>query len=317
MGRKSIGTIIPIVLFVVFFLVVLISISFFTVDARQYAVVTQFGKPVVTHTQPGLYIKWPSPIQSVTRFDRRVQLYQTQLVEYLTGDRKNVIIQTYTCWRITKPLEFFRSVRTNDIAERRIDDVIASLIGSTLGDYEMSNLFSVEADQVKVDEIEETIQKSANMKLAKDYGIEIVSMGISRIALPDENARSVYGRMEAERNTIAAQYRAEGREEATKIRAEADREQSDILSEAYREAETLRGEGEAQAAEIYSQAYSRSPEFFDLKRTLDAYKAILTENTTIVLSGDSELFKYLNPPQGFLKSYDSTIQGASSVFGLE
>ena len=313
MGRRSLGTIVPIGLFIIFFIVTLISVSFFTVDAREYAVVTQFGKPVATHTEPGLYTKLPSPIQSITRFDRRIQLYQTQLVEYLTGDRKNVIIQSYTCWRITDPLEFFRSVRTTDIAERRIDDVVASLIGSTLGDYEMANLFSTESEQVKVEEIEQTIQENANTKLAKNYGIEIVSMGICRIALPDENARSVYSRMEAERNTIAAQYRAEGREQATIIRAEADREQSDILSEAYREAETLRGEGEARAAEIYAQAYSRSPEFFDLIRTLNAYKAILTENTTIVLSAESELFKYLNPPKGFLESHGAQTETSGTA----
>lgn len=272
----------------------LISSTFFTVDAREFAVVTQFGREVATHTEPGLYMKWPSPIQSVTRFDRRIQLYQTRLVEYLTGDKKNIIVQAYVCWRITDPLEFFRSVRTAEIADQRLDDIISALIASTLGEYNMSNLFSINTKDVKTEEMETNILEGANAKVARNFGVEIVSMGFSRLALPDVNARSVYSRMEAERATIASQYRAQGEEEAAKIEAEADWQRSDIVAEAYKEAEILRGEGDARAAEIYGEAYGRYPEFFDLIRTLDSYKQILTQNTTVILSADSDLFRFLN-----------------------
>jgi membrane protease subunit HflC len=275
-------------------IVTLVSMTLFTVNAREFVLVTQFGRPVATHTEPGLYVKWPAPVQSLTRFDRGTQLYEPRLVEQLTGDKKNVIIQAYVCWRIAKPLEFFRAVRTVRIAEQNLDDIMNSLIGSTLSEYTMANLFSVEEEEVRVPEMESRIREKANETLGNGYGIEVVSLGFSRIALPDENARSVYDRMEAERRTIAEKYRAEGMEEAGKIEAEADRQRSDILGQAYKEAEILRGEGDAKAAEIYSEAYGESPEFFDLVRTLDAYKKIMTENTTIILSADSDLFKYLN-----------------------
>ncbi|MFH1741889.1 MAG: protease modulator HflC [bacterium] len=308
MAHRTFRRIILIVLAVVLLGVGLVSITFFTVDEREFVVVTQFGKPLDTHKEAGLYCKLPSPLQSVTRFDRRIHVYQTRLVESLTGDRKNIIIQAFACWRITDPLKFFQAVRIVPAAEQALDDILSARIGATLGEYNMSNLFSIDSQEVKVEEMETKILKGANEGLEENYGFKIVSVGFRRFALPDDNARTVYERMRTERNTIANKYRAEGQEQRSKIEAEADRERSDILSQAYKEAETLRGEGDARAAQIYAEAYGRSPELFDLIRTMDTYKKILTENTTVILSADSDLFKFLNAKSPVSATEETQVQ---------
>ncbi len=271
---------------------------FYTVRTDQFVIVTQFGKAVATRVEPGLYLKVPAPIQVINRFDKKVQIYNSRLVEYLTKDKKNIIIQSFVCWRIVDPLHFFESVHSSENAEQKIDDIVQSLLGSTLGDYLITNLISTKPDDVKIEQIEKSITESANKKTSKDYGIAIETVGISRLALPEDNARSVYKRMIAERSTIANEYRALGKEEAAKIRAQADRERSQILADAYRQSQIIRGEGEAKAMEIYGQVYASDPELFRFMRTLEAYKKMLKQNTTLVLSTESDLFKYLYSIEG-------------------
>lgn len=272
--------------------VVLLVSLFFAVDESEYVVVTQFGNPIKTIKQAGLRQKLPW--QTVNRFDKRMQLYETPLIEYLTGDKKNVVLQAFVCWSIEDPLEFFRAVRTFENANQKLDDLITASIGAKLGDYRMSNLISVSPEEVKIPEMEQLITSEINAKTLAGYGIEVARVGVSRLALPEDNARSVYRRMEAERSAIANEYRALGREEADKIKAEADREKSDIIANAYREAQVLRGEGDAKAAEIYAKAYSENPDFFELYRTLETYRNMLKEQTVIVMSSDSDLLKYVN-----------------------
>ena len=274
-------------------LIVIIAVSFFfTVDEAEYVVLTQFGNPIRTPEKAGLHKKLPW--QTVNRFDRRIQLYETALIEYLTGDKKNVVLQAFVCWCVDDPLEFFRAVRTFDSANQKLDDLICASIGAKLGDYKMSNLISVGAEEVKIPEMERQISLEVSEKTKGGYGIRVARVGISRLALPEDNARSVYRRMEAERSAIANEYRALGREEAEKIKAQADKEKSDIIANAYKEAQIIRGEGDAKAAEIYAEAYSKAPDFFKLLRTLEAYKKMLKQQAMIVMSADSELLKYLN-----------------------
>jgi membrane protease subunit HflC len=223
-----------------------------------------------------------------------MQLYETPLIEYLTSDKKNVVLQAFVCWRVDDPLEFFRAVKTFESANQKVDDIITASIGAKLGDYQMSNLISVNPGEVKISEMEHIITSETNAKTKAGYGIEVARVGVSRLALPEDNARSVYRRMEAERSAIANEYRALGREEADKIKSEADREKSDIIANAYKEAQIIRGEGDAKAAEIYAQAYSNAPDFFELLRTLEAYKKMLKTQTVVVMSADSDLLKYLN-----------------------
>jgi membrane protease subunit HflC len=274
-------------------LLAIIPLSFFfTLNESEYVVLTQFGDPIRTLEQAGLHRKLPW--QTVNRFDRRSQIYETALIEYLTGDKKNVVLQAFACWRVEEPLEFFRAVKTFDSASQKLDDLICASIGAKLGDYKMSNLISVNTEEVKIPEMEQLITSEVNAKTQDGYGIAVARVGISRLALPEDNARSVYRRMEAERSAIANEYRALGREEAEKIKSQADREKSDIIANAYKEAQIIRGEGDARAAEIYAEAYSKAPDFFRLLRTLEAYKKMLKRQDTIVMSADSDLFKYLN-----------------------
>jgi len=265
---------------------------FFAVDESEYVVVTQFGNPLKTLKQAGLCQKLPW--QTVNRFDRRMQLYETPLIEYLTGDKKNVVLQAFVCWRVEDPLEFFRAVRTFESANQKLDDLITASIGAKLGDYKMANLISVNAEEVKIPEMELLITSEVNAKTRAGYGIGVARVGVLRLALPEDNARSVYRRMEAERSAIANEYRALGREEADKIKSRADKEKSDIIANAYKDAQIIRGEGDARSAEIYAKAYSKAPDFFELLRTLEAYKKILNQQAVFVMSADSELLKYLN-----------------------
>jgi membrane protease subunit HflC len=179
-------------------------------------------------------------------------------------------------------------------ATKKLDDILCAAIGASLGEFNLSNLVSVDHEDVRIPQMEELICKRAGDMVRKSYGIALEQVGITRIALPEDNARSVYRRMIAERSSIANEYRALGKEEADKIKSQADREKSRILAEAYKQSQIIRGEGEAESANIYADAYRQAPEFFKLLRTLEAYKKILDSKTTLVLSSDSELLRYLN-----------------------
>lgn len=273
-------------------LAVMVSLFTFTVNVTECAVVTQWGRPVRTIEDPGLNVKWPPPVQKVNRFDRRLQLFESRLVEFLTKDKKNVVVKFFVVWRIEEPKAFFLSVSDVATAEQKLDDILISKGGAAVGDYEFDDLISIEKE-VRIGDLEERIQVDLEAQTLRDYGIRINTVGISRLALPESNAYSVYNRMKAERKAIANKYRAEGEEKAAGIRARADREKSDLISEGYHRAQVILGEGEAEAAKIYTEAFQRDPEFYQFWRTLEVYDKILDEKSILVLSEDSELFKYL------------------------
>lgn len=279
---------------VVIFVLLVITLIFYKVDVTEYVVVTQFGRPVRTITEPGLYWKWPDPIQTVNRFDRRLRVYETKPIEYLTQDRKNIIIQCFVTYRIKDPLEFFQAVGDMVTAEQKIDDIVCAQVGAVLGDCPMSAIISTDEKQIKISEMEWSMTEGANKKTIRNYGIQIKEIGICRLALPEDNAQAVYRRMIEERRAIANKYRAEGKEKAAEIKAAADKLKSDILADAYRDAQITMGEGDAQAIKIYAEAYQKDPEFYKFLRTLESYKKILDEKTTVVLSSDSDLLQYLN-----------------------
>ena len=273
-------------------LAVMVGLFTFTVNATECAVVTQWGRPVRTLEDPGLNLKWPPPVQKVNRFDRRLQLFESRLVEFLTKDKKNVVVKFFVAWRIEEPKHFFLSVSDVTTAEQKLDDILISKGGAAVGDYEFDDLISTEK-KVRIGDLEARIQVDLEAQTLRDYGIRIDTVGISRLALPESNAYSVYNRMKAERKAIANKYRAEGEEKAAGIRAHAEREKSDLISEGYHNAQVILGEGEAEAAKIYTEAFQRDPEFYQFWRTLDTYDKILDEKSILVLSEDSELFKYL------------------------
>jgi membrane protease subunit HflC len=272
--------------------VVLIVTSFFTVDVTETAVVTQFGNPVDVVTEPGLRAKIPL-IQQVRRFDARLQVLEPQQAEFLTKDKKNVVANYFVVWRIGDPLQYFRALPSEAAAKSQLTDVLSSELGASLGSVLFEELISVEVEKRRLREMVNSIETTVRNTARDEYGIEILDVDVRRLSFPDQNRRSVFERMRAERERIARGFRSEGEEEARKIRAEADREESRILSEAYKRADILRGEGEAEATRIYGDAIAQDPDFYEFTRTLEAYEKFLDDKTTLILPSDSELMRLL------------------------
>lgn len=286
---------------VIVFLILLTSTVYlctFTVTEREYVIVTQFGKPVKIIKEAGLYFKLPGFIQTVNRLDKRIDVFNTQPIQLLLGDKNPIILNCYICWCVKNPLLFFQSIIMEDIARQKLSDMINSEMGSTLCDYKMENIINTDSKQVKLQEIEEKISNISNAKAKEKYGIEIVSVGIRRINYPSIVAKSVYGRMRAEREKEAKRYRAEGEENAAKIRSKTHKEVAKIKAEAYRKSEIIKGKGDKEAIRIYAEAYGKDPALFEYLKSLEALKDILQQEVTLILSTESEMFRYLNNMEG-------------------
>ncbi|HXF92092.1 MAG TPA: protease modulator HflC [Nitrospiraceae bacterium] len=259
---------------------------FFIVDVTQTAIVVQLGKPVRNVTTPGLYVKVPF-IQEVTYFDKRLLDYDSSAQDVITQDKKTILIDNFAKWRIVDPLKVYQAFQSQRGALQRLHDIIYSELRVELGRHDLSEIVSkTRAEIMKV------VTERSNEK-ASAYGIEIQDVRIKRADLPEQNEKAVFARMQAERERQAKQYRAEGAEEAQKIRSEAEKDREIILAEAYREAEELRGEGDAKAFKIYADAYRQDPRFFEFTRSMEAYKKTFNGKSTVVMSPDSEFFKYL------------------------
>lgn len=258
----------------------------YVVDVTQSAIVVELGKPVRTITEAGLYFKTPF-IQEVTYFDKRLLDYDSAPQDVITQDKKTLVIDNFAKWRITDPLKVFQAFQSQAGALRRLDDIIYSELRVEVGRRILSEIVS----QTRT-EIMQLVTQRANEK-ASSYGITIEDVRIKRADLPEQNEKNVFGRMQAERERQAKQYRAEGAEESQKIKSEADRDREILLAEAYKNAELLRGDGDALAFKAYAQAYRQDPKFFELTRTMEAYRKSLNNGTTLVLTPDSEFFHYL------------------------
>lgn len=278
-------------------LLILVWRTIFTLDETEYAVITQFGRPVRTLGAAGLKAKWPW--QSRMTFDKRLMLYNPRPSEFLTKDKKNLVVDNYVAWRIADPNRFLQTTGDVTGAEMRLHDTVWAATAAALGNTDLSSLVSTKPEEIRLAEVMKQITEQCRARALEQYGIEILDVRMKRLNLPTQNRESVFARMRAERERIARQYRAEGEAEALKIRAEADKEKSRILSESYAEAERIRGDGDAQSTKIYAQAYSRDPQFYKLVRTLEAYKKVIDPNTTAILSSDSELLRLLT--QGKVK----------------
>jgi membrane protease subunit HflC len=262
------------------------NLALFTVPQWMQAVVVQLGEPVRTVREPGLYAKLPL-IQEVLYFDRRLLDYDAAPKEILTKDKQQLVVDNYSRWRIIDPLQFYRTVRNEDGAQSRLDDIVYSNVRETLGRHTLSEIVS----DKRIALMEEVTRRSNER--SGEYGIEVVDVRIKRADLPEKNEQNVFSRMRTERERQAKKFRAEGDEESRKIRSEADKQVKILLADARKQSEVSRGEGDAQAVGIFAEAYGRDPEFYAFVRTLDAYRATLGQGTTLVLSPDSEFFRLL------------------------
>jgi len=256
------------------------------VDETEQVVIVQLGKPVRNILNPGLNFKIPF-IQSATVFEKRLLEYDSAPNTILTEDKKNLILDNYAQWKISDPLRFMQTMRTQALAQSRLDDIIYSSLRVQLGTHLMHEIVSTMRDSLM-----HKVTQNANMTSA-EYGIEIVDVRIKRADLPRENEQAVFDRMKAERERMAKQFRSEGDEEAVKIRAETDKDREIILAEAYKNAQIIRGDGEAQAIKIYADAYRQDPDFYEFVRTLDAYKEVFDDKTKLVLTPESDFLSYL------------------------
>ena len=257
------------------------------VDETEQIVILQFGKPVQTIKDPGLNFKLPAPIQVSNTFEKRLLEYDVPPEEILSRDKKSLIIDNYVRWRIVDPLLFLQTVRAVPTAKTRLDDIVYSELRQELGNHDMVEIIT-ETRELIMDKV----TKASNEETSK-YGIEVIDVRIRRVDLPRENEASIYARMEAERERQANKFRSEGEEEAQKIRAATDRDKTIILAEAYKKAQIIRGEGEAEALDIYASSFSKDTEFYEFLRTLETYEKVIDKKTTLVLPGDSKLFKIL------------------------
>ena len=259
------------------------------VDETELAIITRLGDPQRSIRSAGLYVKAPL-VDSVTKFEKRLLIFDAPAESLLTSDKKRLIIDVYARGRVTDPLLFFQTVRSVAQARSRVIDIVASELRR-----EIASDLQLEIIKTRREQIENDV-RDAVRPLISELGIDIVDVRIKRADFPQSIAGSVYERMKAERKRIADRERAEGAEADLQKRAEVDREAVEIRSTAQKEADIIRGEAEAEAIAIYADALERDPEFYTFLRSLDAYAEFLGENTTVVLPADSDIFKFLQSP---------------------
>jgi membrane protease subunit HflC len=269
---------------------VLLKQVFVIVDEREQVIVTQFGEYIRTIREPGLAFKTPF-LHSAIRFDRRILVSDAPQAEYLSQDKKRLVADPVTRWRIADPLKFFKTVRDESGARARLDDLVFSELRREVASHTFATVIGAKREAIM-----DTVAKSAREK-AREFGIEVVDVRIKRADLPREVQQSVFARMQAEREREAKRYRSEGEEEGNKLRSQTDKERTIVLAEAEQAAQKLRGEGDATATRIYAEAYGKDPEFYRFVRSLQSYELFLGKRSTLLLSADSPLFQYLAGPR--------------------
>lgn len=270
------------------------NLVFFQVDATEAAIVTQFGQPVRVINNPGLYLKLPDPIQSVLPINTQLQVYNLSQTEFLTADKKNIVLEAYTTWEVSDPLTFLEAVRDPVGAETRLADIVASELGAALGQVELGELVTVNSEDLKLAEMLTAVTGGATNR-TESFGFTVTDVRLKQLTFPQANLTSVFQRMRAEREAIARQFRSEGTEQAAGIRATADTERAQILADARESAAEVRGQADAEAISIYAESFGKDLEFYQFLRTLESYESFIDENTTLILPSDSELLQYLNP----------------------
>jgi membrane protease subunit HflC len=243
------------ILLVLLILIIIALLSFgslFTVKEGFSVIITQWGKPIQTIENAGLYSKLPW--QKVNAFDNRINCFEAQTLQLILKDKNPIIVTCYVAWKLDNPETFFKALNNVENAKLKLGDMVNSQLGIILSDYEIDKIINTVPEEVRLQEIYERLKKEANTRTKSKYGIEIIQAGLKKIIYPSVVSNAVYQRMKAERTKEAVKYTAEGEEEATKIRANTDREVKELLAKAYKEAEEIKGEGDKQALKIYADA---------------------------------------------------------------
>ncbi len=277
-------------------LALLLATCTFTVDETEFVIVERFGDPRRVITEAGLGLKWPPPVDTLVRIDRRVRMLDPEPAEYLTSDKKNVLLSSFLVWRVEDPRQYFVSVADRRGAEARLADIMRSELGTILGRHPLSALVSVEESERDMAGVMEEVTRRTAARAAKNLGIGVSAVRLRRINFPTQNKEAVFRRMEAERQRIAKQYRSEGRESYQKIIAQADLQQAMLVNQALQKAAEIKGAADAEATRIYAEAYSQAPDFYRFLRSLEAYEKIVREHATVVIPSDAKLLEVLRHP---------------------
>ena len=266
--------------------------SMFIVHQNEQALVLNFGKPSAQISEPGL--NWLIPVaQNVELFDKRILDLDTRSQEVLVSDQKRLVVDAFARYRIDDPLQFFKSVGTEEGARARLSDFIGASLRSVLGSATFRDVV-----RDKREELMHRIAEEVNVK-AKELGVTVVDVRIKRADLPAQNTQAVFGRMKTERQREAQDWRSKGEEQSRIIKADANRQVVVLTAKATQESESIRGEGEATSNKVLATAYAKDADFFAFYRTMKAYEgALQSGDTRVLLSPDSEFFKYFADPNG-------------------
>ena len=270
-----------------------IGLSAFTVNEREHAIKLQVGEVVESDYKPGIH--WKIPVyQNVRKFPRRILTISDQPERIFTAERRALQVDFFVKWRIVDPVSFYTSTGGfENIANDRLSEIIKNSIVTEFGKRTVEQAISVERAELMRDML------ATASSTAQGLGVELIDVRVKQVEFPDDVKNAVYREMREERNRVAAELRAGGRETEQQRKSEADKERTIILADAYRDSQIIRGEGDARAAEIYANAYSRDPEFYEFYRSIDAYRKSMGKSGDImVLDPDNEFFRYLNSSTG-------------------
>jgi membrane protease subunit HflC len=278
-------------IFVVIGLLFVALSSVFFVDQRERVILLRLGQIEKSDYQPGIHFKIPF-FDEIRRFDGRVLSLDSTPAGYLTGEKKNLLVDSFILWRISNVANYFTAMSGDENKARdRLSQIIKDNLRGEFGKRTIQEVVSGDRSAMVAD-----IMKNANKSVA-DFGIEIVNVRIKRIDLPSEVSSSVFTRMEAERERVAKELRSQGAEEAEKIRSDADRQRTILLAEAQRSAEVLRGEGDAQATDIYAKAYGQNSDFYAFYRRLTAYGNVFNGDDMLVIEPKGDFFNNFDRSQ--------------------
>ncbi|MBC8304508.1 MAG: protease modulator HflC [Pelagibacterales bacterium] len=278
---------------ILFALFILVYTATFIVDEREVAIKFRLGEIVTTYQDPGLYFMIPF-INNIKKYDSRLLTMDSKPEQFLTSEKKNVIVDSFVKWKITGPENFYRSSKGDErIGINRLSQIINDLTKSEFSKRTINDVVS--GDRAALMNI---VKLEAN-KAAQALGISVIDVRVKRVDLPDNVSNSVYARMVKERATVAKSFRSKGKEEAQGISALAERESETIIAEAYKKGQEIKGEGDAISTETYAKAYNLSPEFYSFYRSLTAYKKTFSaKQDVLIIQPDSDFFKYFNNSKG-------------------
>ena len=266
--------------------------ALYTVNETNQAIVLQFGDPRNVVNSPGLHLKIPF-IQNVVRLDKRILAYNGGQEEIIASDQKRLVVDTYTRFKIVDPLQFFKSVGSEAVARSRLGAIVNANLRQVLGGVPLQSVLTEERTSLML-QITDLVNEGAT-----PFGLKIIDVRIRRADLPPENSEAIFRRMQAEREREAREFRAQGEEQSTRIKANADRERAVLLAEANRDAQIIKGEGDAISNKIFAGAFGKDPKFFAFYRSMIAYRRALQDGeTSLVLSPDSDFFKFFNDSEG-------------------